>query len=41
MVIFPDSSKQLMDTAAALEAAKAHGLDLVEVNPRIKPPVAK
>lgn len=41
MVIFPDGSKQVMGTAAALEAAKAQGLDLVEVNPRVTPPVAK
>jgi len=41
MVVFPDGSKQLLGLSAALSAAAELQLDLVEVNGRTTPPVAR
>ncbi|KAF8065606.1 infC [Scenedesmus sp. PABB004] len=41
LVIFPDGSKEVLSAALAREAAASLGLDLVEVNPRASPPVAR
>jgi hypothetical protein len=41
LVIFPDGAKQVLGLSAARSAASALQLDLVEVNARASPPIAK
>eukprot|EP00879_Flechtneria_rotunda_P021200 GHRR01022333.1.p1 GENE.GHRR01022333.1~~GHRR01022333.1.p1 ORF type:complete len:233 (+),score=63.95 GHRR01022333.1:482-1180(+) len=41
MVVFPDGTKQVLELTDARLAAKAMDLDLVEVNPRADPPIAR
>lgn len=40
-VVFPDGTTKIMQTAAALVAAREHDLDLIVVSPIAVPPVAK
>lgn len=41
MLVADDGTTRLMQTKAALEEAKALGVDLIEVSPKAQPPVVK
>jgi len=40
-VVFPDGQTDVLDLSTAIEKAKEHNLDLIEVSPNAKPPVCK